>query len=144
MSETLFDLVTSNKSERAWNLHIFCFAAIFVYDGHAMMTTPSVPKYLSFKRFQQMTTYEAKWVNLHFKICLYTSICCSPFKCRERQIFGNGGSSSFSVLSNVHMKPNPVYVLVAVCISIYRDSNASFFVSVFVLLHCLISRSVHH
>ena len=34
--------------------------------------TPTIPKYLSFWRFQQVTTYGTKWVNLHSKICLHT------------------------------------------------------------------------
>ena len=42
-----------------------------------------------------MTTYGAKWVNLHSKICLHTSVCCVHSKCLERQIFRNGGSRHF-------------------------------------------------
>ena len=32
-------------------------------------------------------------VNLHSKMCLYTSVCGSPFEILKRQIFRNGGSS---------------------------------------------------
>ena len=37
-----------------------------------LFSTPSVPKYLSFYKFPQVTTYGAKWVNPHSKICLHT------------------------------------------------------------------------
>ena len=33
-------------------------------------------------------------MNLHSKICLYTSVCSSTFESLKRQIFSNGGSST--------------------------------------------------
>ena len=44
-----------------------------------------------------MTTYGAKWVNLHSKICIHTSVCSRHLKCLEKQIFRNGGSSIYSL-----------------------------------------------
>ncbi|XBI48208.1 hypothetical protein VPH35_111999 [Triticum aestivum] len=47
-------------------------------------------------------------MNLHSKICLYTSVCDSSLKYLERQIFRNGGSTTDREAANtreVHVMP---------------------------------------
>ena len=47
-----------------------------------------------------MTTYGAKWVNLHFKICLYNPYVIVHLKSLKIQIFRNGGSNILGVYQN--------------------------------------------
>ena len=50
-----------------------------------------------------MTTYGTKWVNLHSKICLYTSVCGSPFEIskKDKYLGTNGVYGNYAMPSSL-------------------------------------------
>ena len=50
---------------------------------------------------RESATYGAKWVNLHSKICLYTSVCGSPFEISKKQIGTEGVYGNYAMPSSL-------------------------------------------
>ena len=69
-----------------------------VGDVELLTNTSSVPKYLSFQRFQIDTTYGCIQTYFRVQIHSFCSVCNHLLKSLERQIFRNGGSSQYYLL----------------------------------------------